>query len=653
MKLLSHWARARRRDHPANETALWPAVALVALVVLTYYRVYGVSFIWDDDSHLTSNPCIVGPLGFKEIWSTAAATYYPLVLTTFWLVHKIVALNPAPYHVLNVLWHAANAVLLWRLLLQLRVRGAWLGAALWTLHPIMVQSVAWITEMKNTQSCFFYLLAIWCFVRWDESRAERHARWRLAGAVVFAAMAVTSKSSTVILPAVLGLCLWWRRRVSPRDLVSLAPFAFLTIAASTWTIWEQKFHSGARGVEWTHTLAERGIIAGRDLWFYAGKLAWPHPLIFNYPRWQVDAANVLSYTPVAAAIVLLIVVWFWRNTRLRPVVIATAYLVIALLPVLGFFDIYFFRYSYVSDHFQYLASIGPLALAGAALTSWTDRMPRGRIAIAAALCGALAFLSWQRTWCYRDAETLWRDTLAQNPDAWLGHDCLAGILYRRGEVAEALPHYEKAIALAPFDPETHSNLAAALFRSGEVPEAIMEWQESLRIKPGDTEVLGYLANALLHDGRVGEAISTLQELLKIEPRNVDALNNLGIAVSQKGRVAEAIDLWKQVVALKPHDEGALHNLTWVLATSADDTVRDAAQAVRYGRELLQASGTSNPRFLRTVAAAYAAADQFPEAIELATRGRQAAEAQRNRALVEELDRNLTLYRSDLPLRDVR
>src|SRR5437899_5177811 len=188
------------------------ALALCALTILVYLQVWNAGFIWDDDSHLTENPCIVGPLGFKEIWTSSHAYYYPLVLSSFWVLHKFAGLNPLPYHLLNVLMHSGAAVLLWRVLRELRVRGAWLGAALWALHPVMVQSVAWITELKNTQSCFFYLLSILFFLKAESADvALPRKRWQFVLSIAFFAMAITSKSATVMLPVALCLSLWWRR----------------------------------------------------------------------------------------------------------------------------------------------------------------------------------------------------------------------------------------------------------------------------------------------------------------------------------------------------------------------------------------------------------------------------------------------------------
>jgi hypothetical protein len=377
-----------------RRTWLW-GFLLIALVCIAYARVFDAGFIWDDESHLTRNPCIVGPLGLKEVWTSARAVYYPLVLTTFWTLHKVAGLAPWPYHCLNVLLHAGSAVLLWQVLRQLNVRGAWLGAALWALHPVMVQSVAWVTELKNTQSGFFYLFSIFCFLKWDgqpritpitrirvteDPRASRR-RFRNRRSLMFAlalvsfVLATLSKPSVVMLPVVLALCIWWRTgRIRWRDVAALAPLVLVSALASLWTILEQKFHAGAIGAEWAQTLPERLIIGGRAIWFYVAKLAWPHPLIFIYPRWKIESSQLIAYLPLVAALGGLLALWLNRAKWSRAVFFAATYYVVSLFPVLGFFSVYFFRYSFVSDHFQYLASMGPLALAGAGIVTGCSRL---------------------------------------------------------------------------------------------------------------------------------------------------------------------------------------------------------------------------------------------------------------------------------------
>jgi len=310
------------------------AIVLLLVVFLVYARVGAAGFIWDDESHLTQNPCIIGPLGLADIWTSASAVYYPLVLTTFWILHHFVGLNPLPYHILNVAFHAASALLLWRVLVQLRMRGAWLGAAIWALHPVLVQSVAWITEMKNTQSALFYLLAISCFLESRDRKRNGIFYWLT---IFFFVAAITSKPSTVMLPVVLALCLWWREGgIKQRDLRLLLPFVLVSLLGSGWTIWEQKFHSHAAGAEWVQTPLQRILVSADAIWFYLLKLIWPHPLIFIYPRWEVEPSRWFAWIPLAALLVVAAVLFIKRNTALRPVAFAFAYFVITLFPVLDF-----------------------------------------------------------------------------------------------------------------------------------------------------------------------------------------------------------------------------------------------------------------------------------------------------------------------------
>src|SRR5436305_1206777 len=440
---------------------------LLLLVFLAYVRVGAAGFIWDDESHLTQNPCIIGPLGLADIWTSTSAFYYPLVLTTFWILHHFVGLNPLPYHILNVTFHAASPLLLWRVLVQLRVRGAWLGAAIWALHPVLVQSVAWVTEMKNTQSAFFYLLAISCFLQSRDRKRNFIFYWLT---IFFFVAAITSKPSTVMLPLVLALCLWWREgEIKQRDLRLLLPFVLISLLASGWTIWEQKFHSHATGADWVQTPLQRVLISADAIWFYLLKLIWPHPLIFIYPRWNVDPSRWFAWIPLVALLVVATVLFIKRNTALRPVAFAFAYFVIALFPVLDFFDVYFFRYSFVSDHFQYLASMGPLALAGATVWTACHRIKSvPRLALPSAILLVLGALTFHQTAKYLDAVTLYSATLAANPRCWMADYNLAITLKDRGEPDEAITHYRHAIATHADYADAHFNLARLLLEKGEI-----------------------------------------------------------------------------------------------------------------------------------------------------------------------------------------
>jgi len=580
---------------PRSARAWLPGLVLVAAIFLAYARVWHAGFIWDDDDHLTRNPCIVGPLGFGAIWTSAKAVYYPLVLTSFWVQHAIWGLNPLPYHVVDVALHAVCAVLLWRVLRQMNVPGAWLGAALWALHPVQVESAAWITEQKNTQSGVFYLLAILFCLRWIEARnavidsggqlQPRFPRSRNYGmALLCATLAILSKSSTVMLPVVLGLCWWWvDRRWRWSQVVWLAPFAMVSGAASAWTVWEQKYGHNALGAEWSQTWAQRAVIAGKDIWFYLWKLAWPHPLTFIYPQWNTDATRVVAWVPLICAGGALFLLWRGRDGKLRPVFFAAVYFVVSLFPVLSFFNVYFFRYSFVGDHFQYLASMGPLALAGAGIAS-ACRLGGGESrvlyrVVSAALLLVLGGLTWLQCGVYYNLETLWRATLADNPNAWIAQYNLADVLVKQGHLAEAEEHY----------------------------------RAQLQLLPRSEEGMGNLANVLLMEGRTEEGIAEFEQLLTVDPGSSLAHANLAVALLREGRVNEAIDHAQKAVAFSRHTD--------------EET----------------GEGHNDPTMLRILAQAYARSGRYPDAILAAKMAMQGAQSQSNMPLAAALSRELAIY----------
>jgi len=587
---------------------LW-GFLLIVLVFAAYVRVFNAGFLWDDESHLTQNPCIVGPLGLKEVWTTTRAVYYPLVLTTFWILHNFVGLSPWPYHLLNVLLHAGSAVLLWQVLRQLTVRGAWLGAALWASHPVMVQSVAWVTELKNAQSGLFYLLSIFYFLKWDKETAdcvddtdssERNSPdertespfrrcshspilW-FALSLLFFILATLSKPSVVMLPVVLALCIWWKTgRISRRNVLALVPFLLISAVASIWTIFEQKFHAGAIGAEWAQTWPERLIVAGRAVWFYLAKLVWPDPLIFIYPRWEIDSSKLTAYFPLLAAFIRLLVLWLVPAKWSRAVFVAVAYYVVSLFPVLGFFNVFFFRYSFVSDHFQYLASMGPLALAGAGIVTGCSRLAvsrrfpelastrRNSAVATTALVGVSAFflfslglLTWRQTAIYHDVVTLYTATLTKNPNCWMAHYNLGIALNERGKTDEAITHYQQAIELRSNYAEAHYNLGRLLVQKGQLDGAVAHYEKALEINPADAEARNNLGVTLFGTGRVDDAIAQYEKALKVQPDYGEASCNLANALVSKGDFDGAIDRYLACLALSPSQAEPQYNLASAL-----------------------------------------------------------------------------------------
>ena len=669
---------------------VWQGALIVLFVFLAYLPALRGGFIWDDDAHLTANPCIVGPLGFREIWTSSAATYYPLVLSSFWVQHAIWGLNPLPYHLVNIAMHAACAVLLWLVLRCLKVRGAWFGAALWGLHPVQTESVAWITELKNTQSCLFYLLAIWFFLKWRTAgtfAGRKGTEWDYALALLCAVLAILSKASTVMLPVVLGLVWWWSDGCWRwRNLFRLAPIFIISAAASGWTIWEQQFHSGAVGPEWSQSRPERLVIAGKAVWFYLGKLLWPHPLIFIYPRWGIDASRPTAYLPVLALGVTLFLLWLNRRGRTGPVFFAFACFVISLFPVLGFFNVYFFRYSFVGDHFQYLASLGPLALAAAVITTALDLFKKGKPFLEPVFCGTLllvlGLLTWRQCGTFANMETLWRDTLAKNPDCWLAHNNLGLLLNNQGRNEEAMEHYRKAVQIDPNDFEALYNLGIALAAQGQFNEAIENFRKAIQIKPNDCDALNNLGIALAAQGRFDEAFENFRKAIQINPNDCDALDNLGTALAergqfdeaienyhkaiqinsnrpqtffhlgtilgQSGRTREAVVQYREALRLNPNLAGALNNLAWILASNPDDELRNGAEAVRLAERACELTHYGKPVFIGTLAAAYAEARRFGEAVETAKRALNLNATQNNQPLAEAIQTRLKLYEINVP-----
>jgi len=579
---------------------------LLLAVIATYSPFWWAGYIWDDDIVVTANPIIVGPLGLKEIWTTSAADICPLTLTTFWLEHALWGLAPLPYHLVNVVMHAASAVLLWRILQNLQVPGAWLGAALWALHPVQVESVAWISEMKNTESGLFFLLSILYFVHWLNKR-DRDRNNRTVGlyalSLFFAVLAMSSKSSTVILPVILCLFVWWKEsRRHWRSLIMVAPFFLVSVIAAVASIVTQRLLlANANDSQWTATWAARLASAGNATWFYLWKLLWPYPLIAIYPRWEIDPDQWTSYLPLMAMVMISLILWFYRASWSRPYFLSLGFFLAALLPVLGLVNMSFLHYSQVADHFQYLASMGPLALAGAGLFSLADRIiPRPKwfaSILGMGMLLTLGLVSWQRAWVFQNEEALWTDTLLKNPNCWLGYNNLGWALFNQGRVDQAIDLFRKSLAINPAYAEAHNNLGAALstesrqteamaeyreaFRikpdyaqahynlgvsldaTKQVKEAVSEYQKAVEIRPDYAEAHYNLANSLVNLGQADAAIAEYQTALKIDPDYVEAHNNLGIALLQKGLTDAAVIQFQEVVRLEPQNSQAQSNLAKV------------------------------------------------------------------------------------------
>ena len=615
-----------------SDWGAWLFGLIAVAVVLAYQKVWHAGFVWDDGGHVT-RPDLRPLHGLFRIWFEPGATqqYYPVLHSAFWLEHRLWGDAALGYHLANVALHIAAAYLLYRLLLRLTVPGALLGASIFALHPVCVESVAWISEQKNTLSGVFCLAAALAYLRFDEKR-----RWAwYALATLLFALALLSKTVTATLPAALLVIFWWKRgRLTLKgDVLALFPWFCMGAGAGAVTAWMERTFIGASGTAYGLGVLDRFLVAGRALWFYLGKLLWPADLIFIYPHWDVDARIPWQWLFPLAAIGVLWALFAVRSRSRGPLTTALLFAG-TLFPALGFINVYPFIYSYVADHFQYLASAALISGAAAGLTLAARRLPsQGRtIAPFAAACAlaVLALLTWRQCAMYADMETLWLATLARNPDCWMAHDNLGVALVEKGRLSEAVPEFQRAIEIRPDNAEAlnnfgnallklgrpddaipylrkaleivprfakaRDNLGNALVQKGRIDEAVIQFQGALDIEPGNVDALDSLGNASLMRGRLGEAVSYYERALQSEPGNVQAHNNLGHIFLQTGRVDEAIDQFQKaldkVLATEPRNTAARINLGKALLAKG----RQQEAAVQFGKAVDFEPGSAEAHF---------------------------------------------------------
>ncbi len=553
---------------PDPGPAAWlESLALMVLALAAYQSVWRAGFIWDDASHVT-RPGLRSLHGLWRIWFEPGATqqYYPVLHSAFWLEHRIWGDAPSAYHMANVVLHGGAACLLLRVLRGLAMPGALLAAALFAVHPVCAESVAWISEEKNTLSAVFYLLAALAYLGFDR---DRRAGLYAAGTLLFA-LALLSKSVTATLPAALLVVAWWRRgRLSWKgDILPLVPWLAMGAAAGAMTSWMERTHIGASGTAYALGAAGRFLEAGRALWFYLGKILWPVDLMFIYPRWSIDPGSARQYLFPAAAAAALAGLWMIRGRSRGPLAAALLFAG-TLFPALGFINVFPFVYSYVADHFQYLAAAMVLASASAALAGAAARLPpAGRLGARAAAAGAVALLAamtWRQGAMYADPETLWRTTLSRNPGCWMAYNNLAADLLDKGRVDEAAADARLALAAAPDDAEAHLTLGDALLRQGMPRDAFAEYDRALRIQPGSAVAHNNLGNVLLQAGRIDEAVDHYRAALRSKPDFAKAHANLGDAYLRGGRVDDAIAEYGVALAEDPLEAEAEANLGTALA----------------------------------------------------------------------------------------
>jgi tetratricopeptide (TPR) repeat protein len=521
--------------------------------LFVYWPALRGEFIWDDWLNIVRNPLMSSPTGLRDIWlgREGVYDYYPLTWTTWWLEWRTWRRETLGYHVLNLVLHAGTAALLWRVLVRLTLPGALFAALAFALHPVNVESVAWITERKNTLSMFLLAASVALYLDADEGR-DRARRGMYWWAVALFALSLLAKPSVVMLPAVLLLIAWWRRgRVARADVLAAAPFAVLSAVVAGVTILVH--HS--RGISALEVRSDgplgRLATAGWCVWFYLYKLAAPLRLSFVYPRWNVRVGSPLHWVPLVALLLVFAILWGMRRRIGRGALAAIACFVLMLLPVLGFVDVFMFRYAFVADHWQYPAAIailaGAFALIGRAGKTVTT-------AAGIIVCSSLGFAAWRHAHVYQTEEAIWTDAYEKNPNGALPMNQYASAhLWPSGHRAEARELWRRAISVEPRWRELYVSMGWSYLSENNPREAIRWFRAGARVPGGGKDPRIYLADTLVAVGEEQEAATWYEQALAEDPKNATYRGQLAILHEHAGNTDRALALYRDAAQVDLDD----------------------------------------------------------------------------------------------------
>ncbi|MGA2799630.1 MAG: tetratricopeptide repeat protein, partial [Thermoguttaceae bacterium] len=618
------------------------AAIIAVLVFLAYFPSINGGFLLDDDLLVTNTKVINAPDGMYRIWcTTEPVDYWPMSNTTLWIEWRLWGMKSTGYHLTNLILHIVEALLIWIILRNLSIPGAFLAAMIFALHPVNVQSAAWIAQRKNLTSMLFFLLSILWYVKFFElarrptfGRRPLEAKqntahcppstahlflwywWSLAAFI----LAMLGKGSVAVLPVILLGIVWWlspldkkasvieplstitgKKPSSERPIpffsltrlapAHLIPFFAVAVALTGVNVWFQ-IH-GAEVAYRSVSFTDRLLGAGGVVWFYLYKALLPLNLVFIYPQWHIESGNPLWWLPLAAALAFTAVLWRYRKGWSRPLLFAWGFFCVALAPVLGLKDVGFMEHSLVADHYEHIAIIGVIALASAGFSAWHRNVwkkTHWTTAVAFMTVAALTFLTWRQCGIYRDAIALYKSILDKNPASWMAQNNLGIALDKAGQAEEAIKYYREALRLKPNYPEAHYNLGFTMVKLGHLPEAIEQYEQALALKSDYPRAHNNMGIVLHKMGRLSEAIEQFQQALRLEPNNAEAHNNLGIKLFQTGRPEEAIEHYQLAVQLQSDYDKAYYNLGNALKAVGryQEAIENYRQALRLKADYIEA-----------------------------------------------------------------
>ncbi len=640
---------------PSLSWNLMIGVAIIFVAAsIAYLPSLSGGFILDDDTLITVNKLIEASDGLFRFWcNTEATDYWPMTNTTFWIEWRLWGTNATCYRITNLIMHIIESLLIWLILRKLSIPGAFLGGLIFAIHPVNVESVAWISSRKNLTAMFFFLASILCYLKMDplsacgQSQNRNYSpmtnRWYWMSVTAFV-LAMLGKGSVAVLPVLLLGINWWQRPLTRKDLLQLVPFFIIAAVLTIVNVWFQKH--GQEQIIRNADFLERLLGAGGVVWFYLEKALLPLNLSFVYQQWHIQYGNMLWWLPLLAAVVATVVLWQFRQTWGRHLLFAWSFFCISLVPVMGFIDVGFMKHSLVSDHYQHIAILSVIGLAVAGWHQWRRQM-QGVKRLAANIAATfvvsmLMLLTWQQSWFYRDAVMLYRKTIQNNPECSIIYYELGSKMVETGRFAEAMEYYQQVLKRNPKDTHSYCNIGYCLSMLGRSPEAIEYMKQALRLEPTDANTYVNLANVISKTGELSEALDYCRQALRLKPDFPEAHYNMGNILRQKKMNQDAIEHYREALMLKPNFPEA-HNgmgLALVQAGQYQEAITHFQQAVSYAPDYVNA--------WKNLAFAYAMSNKSAEAVSSAQKALDLAQSKHQSAMAEEIEVWLNSYRASLP-----
>lgn len=574
------------RDRPGTHSTASKDFELRILLVLVLFFVTAAAYIpawdgeyiYDDDTLLTQNPAIRRGSGFldPESWKGLAsfwfptdknvtADYFPLTSTTFWIEWRLwgntepgtpgyaFGLGAPGYHITNILLHAICAILLWIVLKRLSIPGAWFAALLWAVHPVCVESVAWISERKNTLSMALFLAAMLSWIRFVQLDRRKYYFMTLAWFI----LALLAKTAIVMVPFVLLLTVWWMRgTLKRRDFVQSVPFFVCSFILGVVTLYFQ--YSRAIGEEYIPIGGPFDRLAGASfaLGFYLYKVFFPFNLALIYPQWHETVPRYLQLLPGVGYAVVFAWAWKERATWGRHVIFGLGFYVITLFPILGFLKMAYMRLTLVADHFQYTSMVGVIALVVGGVTHWSARLREESRAWVLGTTGTLLvagcfWLSWNQSGLYKTKEIMWADVLRKNPNSWQAHNHMGAILFKRREIEKAIKHFERAVELKPYNLEVHNNAGLAYALLGQVDRGLEHLKRAVEIRGDLIPIRLNYASWLEAAGHLTASEENFRVVVQLAPENPKFHFDLARVLAKQQKFDEAIAECKEALRLEP------------------------------------------------------------------------------------------------------